>query len=146
MAVVIRMKRTGRRNRPCYRISVADKYLPRDGRTIETLGFYDPASPVEELRVSLNVERARHWLEHGALPSPTVHSIFKRQGVWEGGIPVKKKRDRSGRKKTTAKKERRSARDASFAEKKVERRTEREKARAAAAAAAKSAESDSKES
>ena len=45
MAVVIRMKRSGRKNRPCYRISVADSRDPRDGRTLESLGLYDPIAP-----------------------------------------------------------------------------------------------------
>jgi len=102
MAVVIRMKRTGRRNRPCYRISVIDRALPRDGRTLENLGVYDPASPKEELRLSLDVEKAKDWISRGALPSETVNSIFRRQGVYEGR-PARKVRKRPGRKKVTAK-------------------------------------------
>ena len=78
MAVVIRMKRTGRRNRPCYRISVADSRSPRDGRTLETLGLYDPVSRDAEAQTKLNVERAKHWVGVGAKPSETVRSIFKR--------------------------------------------------------------------
>ena len=84
MAVVIRLKRTGRRNRPCYRISVADSRWPRDGRTLETLGLYDPISKDNEKQATLKVERARHWLSRGALPSETVRSLFKRFGVYEG--------------------------------------------------------------
>ncbi len=53
MTVVIRMKRTGRRNRPCYRISVADRRFPRDGRTLENLGLYDPISSNPEAQVTL---------------------------------------------------------------------------------------------
>ena len=49
MAVVIRMKRTGRRNRPCYRISVADSRCPRDGNVLENLGLYDPVSPIRQV-------------------------------------------------------------------------------------------------
>ncbi|MFT5284092.1 MAG: small subunit ribosomal protein S16 [Planctomycetota bacterium] len=101
MAVIIRMKRTGRKHHPCYRISVADSRKPRDGRTIENLGVYDPLSPLENTRVSLNVERAKHWLAMGALPSRTVRTVFKGQGLFEGeAAPTK--RDRSGRKKKTA--------------------------------------------
>ena len=105
MSVVIRMKRTGRRNRPCYRISVADSRAPRDGRTLETLGLYDPISKATDQQTTLNVDRARHWLTNGALPSDTVRSIFKRMGVFEEMNMETKKRDRSGRKldtKTTA--------------------------------------------
>ena len=96
MAVVIRMKRTGRKNRPCYRISVADRALPRDGRTLDTLGIYDPASSKPELRLRLDVERARHWIERGAKPSDTVNSILRREGVYEGR-PVHKPRKRKER-------------------------------------------------
>ena len=123
MAVVIRMKRTGRRNRPSYRISVADRALPRDGRTLEKLGHYDPASPKPELRLKLDVERARYWVSQGAQPSETVRSILRREGVYEG-LPTPKKRTRPGRKTTTArgtqrktvKDARRVAKDARHAE------------------------------
>ena len=63
MAVVIRMKRTGRRNRPCYRISVADSRWPRDGRFLESIGLYDPVAPSEENQVVVDVERAREHFE-----------------------------------------------------------------------------------
>ena len=101
MPVVIRMKRTGRRNLPCFRISVADSRSPRDGRTLETLGLYDPVSKDPDKQTTLNIERARHWLSNGAQPSDTVRSIFKRMGVFEGMQLEKKKRDRSGRKTET---------------------------------------------
>jgi small subunit ribosomal protein S16 len=100
MTVVIRMKRSGRKNRPCYRISVADARSPRDGRTIESLGFYDPISPRPESQVSIDVERARYWLERGAQPSDTVRSILKRSGV--AVVPaVRPARERPGRKRET---------------------------------------------
>jgi small subunit ribosomal protein S16 len=108
MTVVIRMKRTGRRNRPCYRISVADRRSPRDGHTLESLGLYDPIAAKEDAQLTLNVERAKYWVEQGAQPSETVRSIFQKNGVYEGAAE-KKKRDRSGRKKKTKKRERRVA-------------------------------------
>jgi small subunit ribosomal protein S16 len=141
MAVVIRMKRTGRRNRPSYRITVADAAKPRDGRTIETLGQYDPASPIEDLRVSLNVERAQHWIASGALPSETVHTVFKDHGVYGDTPKVRKKRDRSGRKKATAKGTRRRTAQDERATRKEVRRKARIATKAAAKANAKSAES-----
>lgn len=149
MTVVIRMKRSGRRNRPCYRISVADRRSPRDGRTLETLGLYDPVAANKEAQLTLNVERARHWIEHGAQPSETVQSIFKRQGVYEGAEPTQKKRDRSGRKPATKTRERRIAAKSARVEAKTGRRTAREQAKqeaAAAAAAAAAAEGDQEES
>jgi small subunit ribosomal protein S16 len=133
MAVVIRMKRSGRKNRPCYRISVADSRSPRDGRTIESLGLYDPIAPRAQMQLQLDVERARHWLSVGAQPSETVASIFKRLGVSESKPQVA--RDRSGRKTATktgaARQARKSARGAA--------KLERAQARKAAAKAAKAA-------
>lgn len=131
MAVVIRMKRSGRRNRPCYRISVADSRKPRDGRTIESLGLYDPIAPRTEMQLQLDVERAKHWISVGAQPSETVASIFKRAGVTEPKQAVK--RDRSGRKKPTKTSATRKAAKSARTAAKVERRS----ARVAAAKAAK---------
>ena len=125
MPVVIRMKRTGRRNRPCFRISVADARAPRDGRTLDSLGLYDPVCKDADSQTTLDVERARHWLSNGAQPSDTVRSIFKRMGVFEEMDTEKKKRDRSGRKATTKTGERRSADKAARAVGKEARREER---------------------
>lgn len=139
MAVVIRMKKTGRRNRPCFRISVADRRAPRDGRTLETLGLYDPVSPNPEAQITLDVERAKAWLAEGALPSDTVRSIFKRQGVYEGVEP-KKPRKRKGRYARTKKREARLAAKAARTEKKTARQSERQTVKREAAKAAAAAE------
>jgi small subunit ribosomal protein S16 len=139
MAVVIRLKRTGRKNRPCYRISVADSRFPRDGRTLETLGLYDPISKNEETQSTLNVERAQHWLGAGARPSQTVHSIFKRYSVYGETVPQKKVRKRTGRKKKTKKGEARVAVQAVRTTRKKVRSTERVTAKRAAAKAEKAA-------
>ena len=140
MAVVIRMKKTGRRNAPSYRISVSDSRRPRDGRTIENLGLYDPRSKQQDKQLTLNVESARAWLSKGAQPSETVLSIFKKMGVVQGEWPVRKKRDRSGRSKTTKARTSRRASKASRTERKTTRRTERLAKRRADAKAAKGAE------
>lgn len=138
MAVVIRMKRTGRRNRPCYRISVADRALAPTGRVLDNLGLYDPASPKADLRLKLNVERAKEWLAKGALPSETVHSIFKREGVYEGR-PERKVRKRPGRKKVTATKTTRRTAQSERETKKKARRDERLQAKYAARKEARAA-------
>ena len=135
MAVVIRMKRSGRKNRPCYRISVADSRSPRDGRTIESLGLYDPIAPRAEMQLHLDVARARHWLSLGAQPAETVASIFKRNGVTEPKPHVK--RDRSGRKTATKTGATRKAAKGARSAAKAERRTARVAAARAAAKAAK---------
>ncbi len=135
MAVVIRMRRTGRRNRPCYRINVADSRSPRDGAFLETLGQYDPISKDAEKQVTLDVERAKHWLSVGALPSDTVHSIFKTQGIYEGQNKAKP-RSRKGRSTVTKTRTRRIAVKADRATRKEGRRNERADAAKAAKAAA----------
>jgi len=141
MTVVIRMKRTGRRNRPCYRISVAERRAPRDGKTLERLGLYDPIASDPEGQVTLDVERARYWIGVGAQPSDTVRSLFERFGVFEGRV-AKKPRKRPGR-RTTVAGERRAKEKVARAERKVARRSERSAARRAALSAAKAAEAAS---
>jgi small subunit ribosomal protein S16 len=135
MAVVLRMKRTGRKNRPSYRISATSSRNARDGRTLETLGHYDPASPVEALRLRIDPERVKYWLSQGALPSETVGSILRKQGIAMPGR-VQKVRERPGRKKATATKTRRTERKKTMGEAKAERRKARLSARRAAAKAA----------
>ena len=137
MAVVIRMKRTGRKNRPSYRICAMDRRRARDGRTLETLGIYDPASPKPELELALDTERAKHWLAKGALPSETVASILRRQGIV---LALPKKRKERSRSKKTATQAHRAERKKTIGEHKAARRTERLAARKAAKKAAAPAE------
>ena len=80
MATRIRLRRTGRRPHPMYRIVVTDKAAPRDGRFIETLGHYNPRT--EPVTIEINAEKARDWLSRGATPSDTVRSLFKKAGVF----------------------------------------------------------------
>jgi small subunit ribosomal protein S16 len=79
MAVRIRLRRAGSSKNPNWRIVVADKRAPRDGRTIETIGSYNPQT--EPSQVTIDTDRARHWLDHGAQPSPTVAKLLRTQGV-----------------------------------------------------------------
>lgn len=85
MAVRIRLKRTGRRNRPFYRICVFDSRTRRDGKPIEELGSYDPRGDDWAQKVKLKRSRAHYWLTVGALPSETVASIFRRFEVRKDG-------------------------------------------------------------
>jgi small subunit ribosomal protein S16 len=87
MAVRIRLKRMGRKNRPFWRICVFDARTRRDGRTIEDIGFYDTlaADPAKAMKV--DVERAKYWLSVGALPSEIVRQIFKKSGVTKTAAP-----------------------------------------------------------
>lgn len=87
MAVRIRLKRMGRRNRPAWRICVMDARTRRDGRSIEDLGFYDTLAKDPEKSMKVDVERARYWLRKGAQPSDTVKQIFKKLGVTRTADP-----------------------------------------------------------
>lgn len=73
MALKIRLSRGGAKKRPYYRIVVADSRKPRDGRFIERIGTYNPMLEKDSPdRVVLDIERAKHWLSHGATPSDRV--------------------------------------------------------------------------
>src|SRR5262245_15902058 len=77
MAVSIRLRREGTKNRPYYRVVVADSRSPRDGKFIEIIGTYDPQRTGQNS--SFNVERAEYWISKGAQPSDTVRSLIKKQ-------------------------------------------------------------------
>jgi small subunit ribosomal protein S16 len=79
MAVRIRLRRVGSKKNPIWRIVVADKRSPRDGRTIETIGRYDPQTDPSTIEV--DEARARHWLDHGAQPSETVAHLLRAKGI-----------------------------------------------------------------
>ena len=76
MSVKIRLRRMGRKKQPHYRIVVADSASPRDGRFVETLGYYKPLS--DPARLVLDLERVDHWLAEGASPSGTVKSLISK--------------------------------------------------------------------
>jgi small subunit ribosomal protein S16 len=80
MAVKIRLARHGAKKRPFYRIVAADSESPRDGRFLERLGTYNPLQ--DPVAVVLNTDRIKYWIGQGAIPSDTVKSILKREGVF----------------------------------------------------------------
>ncbi len=71
--------RRGRRNRPFYRVVVAEASSPRDGRFIEILGYYDPLKEPYEFKV--DPEKVKKWLDRGAKPTETVRALLKRSGL-----------------------------------------------------------------
>ena len=80
MSVKIRLARHGAKKRPFYRIVVADSDSPRDGKFLENVGTYNPLTdPVE---VVLNQERIKYWIDQGAIPTNTVKSLLKEQGIF----------------------------------------------------------------
>jgi small subunit ribosomal protein S16 len=75
----IRLRRTGRKDQPSYRIVVADSRSPRDGRFVENIGHYNPLTDPET--VVVNKERALHWVSVGAQPTEAVARMLKKAGV-----------------------------------------------------------------
>ena len=79
MAVAMRLTRVGGKKDPQWRVVVADRRSPRDGRFIEVVGRYNPQT--DPSTIVLNEERIRHWLERGAQPSDAVRKLLKTQGI-----------------------------------------------------------------
>lgn len=79
MSVKIRMRRMGSKRKPFYRIVVADSRMPRDGRFIEEVGYYNPLTNHDE--VKLEEDKIFEWLEKGAQPSDTVRSLLSKAGL-----------------------------------------------------------------
>ena len=80
MAVKIRLKRMGSKQKPFYRVVAADSRSPRDGRFIETVGTYDPVK--KEERITIDEEKALKWLNNGAQPTDTVKNLLTKKGIW----------------------------------------------------------------
>ena len=85
MAVAIRLKRCGRKKKPVYRVVITDQRNPRDGKTIEECGFYNPTIDPIEFRV--DEDRVKYWLSVGAQPTDTVGRLLANAGL----IPAKKR-------------------------------------------------------
>jgi small subunit ribosomal protein S16 len=82
MALSIRLARVGAKKRPQFRVVVADSRYPRDGRFIEKLGTYNPMLPKDSKeRVTLEIERIKHWISKGAQPSDRVLRFLDAAGV-----------------------------------------------------------------
>ena len=131
MSLKIRLARAGAKKRPFYRIVVADSKSPRDGRYIEKIGTYNPLLPRDSAeRVNLEVERAKHWLSHGAQPTDRVLRFLDAAGLMKREARVNPSKGEPGKKRI----EREEAKLAAEAEK-VKAAAEAEKAAAEAAAA-----------
>lgn len=79
MAVKLRLKRGGSKQRPFYRIVAADSRFPRDGRFIDSIGTYNPIPA--EYEVSIDEEKAMYWLSNGAQPTDTVRNLLSEKGI-----------------------------------------------------------------
>ena len=110
MAVKLRLKRMGSKQKPFYRIIVADSRSPRDGRFIATVGTYNPL--LADNKYSVKEEEIITWLNNGAQPTDTVKSILTQTGVWAKykstktvkAAKAEKPAKKTATKKTTAKK------------------------------------------
>ncbi|MBQ1202205.1 MAG: 30S ribosomal protein S16 [Clostridia bacterium] len=79
MAVKIRLRRTGAKKAPSYRVVVADSRYPRDGRFIEEIGYYNPLQ--DPAVIKIDMEKAANWIANGAQPTDTVKVLLKKAGM-----------------------------------------------------------------
>jgi small subunit ribosomal protein S16 len=77
--VRIRLRRTGKKKQPSYRVVVADSESPRDGRFIENIGFYNPRT--DPMTFEIKADRALYWLSQGAQPSDAVARLLRKKGI-----------------------------------------------------------------
>jgi len=79
--VKIRLRRMGKRNRPFYRVVVADSRSPRNGKFIDTIGHYNPLT--DPATINIDEEKALRWLRYGAQPTHTVRSLLGKLGIMD---------------------------------------------------------------
>ena len=97
------MKRVGKAKQPSYRVVVADARSPRDGRNIESIGYYQPR--VEPSAIVIDNERAVYWLQRGAQPSDQVRQLLRISGAWAtftGESPTPERAPAAARRATPA--------------------------------------------
>jgi len=87
--VKIRLRRVGAKNKPSYRLVVADSRAPRDGAFINIIGHYDPLTEPET--VVIDEEKALNWLKQGAQPTETVARLLTKAGITEKFKTIKEK-------------------------------------------------------
>ena len=81
MATRIRLRRVGRKGVPLYRIVIANRESPRDGRFVATIGTYNPKAEKDVDKVQVDADQAKAWLAKGATPSDTVRALLTKAGV-----------------------------------------------------------------
>jgi len=102
LPVRIRLQRAGRRNRPFYRVVVADSRSPRDGKYIEKIGYYDPIP--DPAVIVIDEEKALKWLLIGAEPTDTVRSLLRKVGVWAKFAAIRDAREAERKRRKRQKK------------------------------------------
>ncbi len=101
MSVKIRLRRMGAKAQPTYRMVVTDSRNARDGRFIETIGYYNPRRTPADIR--FDEAKVLAWLERGATPSDTARSLLKKGGLWArftkaGAVPAERRQTDAARK------------------------------------------------
>jgi len=91
LPVAIRLKRFGRKKRPFYRVIIADTRNPRQGNSIDDIGYYDPLTDPAQFQI--NEEKAIKWLKNGAQPSDTVKNLLSKAGILKKFHEQKKSRN-----------------------------------------------------
>ena len=91
MAVKLRLKRMGAKQKPYYRIVAADSRSPRDGRFIENVGTYNPIKQPAE--VTIDEQKVMYWLNNGAIPTDTVRSLLSKNGTMKKFAESKSKKE-----------------------------------------------------
>jgi small subunit ribosomal protein S16 len=99
--VKIRLMRVGMKGAPSYRVVVADARSPRDGRIVESIGWYNPRT--EPSTIHIDEEKARHWLGVGAQLTDSTRVLFKRVGIIPRDIPPTAETEQATRGKPGAK-------------------------------------------
>ena len=87
--VKIRLRRMGAKNRPSYRLVVADSRSPRDGAFITVIGHYNPLTDPET--IVIDEEKALDWLRQGAQPTPTAARLLSKIGITDKSKTPKEK-------------------------------------------------------
>ena len=86
--VRIRLRRIGLKGQPSYRLVIADKESPRDGRFIEIVGFYNPRT--QPATLDIKEDRIFEWMKNGALPTESVAQLFRTSGTTDRFERLKK--------------------------------------------------------
>ena len=86
MAVRIRLRRIGAKKKPFYRVVVADSRSPRNGRFLDTIGWFDPLS--DPAKIEIDESKAMKWLEEGAEPTDSARSVLSKAGIMQRFRPA----------------------------------------------------------
>jgi len=128
MSVVIRMKRSGAKKRPFYRMVAADSRRQRDGRFLEILGHYNPVADPYELVI--HKDRVEEWLKNGAAPSDQAASLLRAAGISLGIAATRSKKKAAAGEKGSRKR----APKRTISERKAKKKAARKAAKARASA------------